>query len=101
MMSVEKKIIKGLKELAERLECGEEIEATRIERYSTPDGPMHIRKKVILKKRENIKEVFVLLADGDGTMRSDNSPIGVAVTTEEEANMSRKVVSDILIPIKK
>lgn len=32
-----------------------------------------------------MKEVFVLLADGDGTMRSHDEPFGVAVTTEEEA----------------
>lgn len=30
-------------------------------------------------------EVFVLLADGDGTTRSSDNPFGVAVTTEEEA----------------
>lgn len=29
--------------------------------------------------------VYVLLADGDGTMRSIDEPWGVAVTTEEEA----------------
>ena len=32
-----------------------------------------------------MKEVFVLLADGDGTMNSSDTPWGVAVTTEEEA----------------
>ena len=32
-----------------------------------------------------MKEIYVLLADGDGTMRSGNEPFGVAVTTEEEA----------------
>jgi len=32
-----------------------------------------------------MKEVFVLLADGDGTMHSGNDPFGVAVTTEDEA----------------
>lgn len=30
-------------------------------------------------------EIFVLMADTDGTLRSSDSPIGVAVTTEEEA----------------
>jgi hypothetical protein len=29
--------------------------------------------------------VFVLLADTDGTLRSDAEPIGIAVTSEEEA----------------
>jgi hypothetical protein len=32
-----------------------------------------------------MKEVYVLLADGDGTMRSTEEPFGVAVTTEAEA----------------
>lgn len=32
-----------------------------------------------------MKEVYVLLADSDGTMRSYDEPFGVAVTTEEEA----------------
>jgi hypothetical protein len=29
--------------------------------------------------------VYVLLADGDGTMKSSNEPFGVAVTSEDEA----------------
>ena len=32
-----------------------------------------------------MKEFFVLLADGDGTMCSSDEPFGVAVTTEDEA----------------
>ena len=32
-----------------------------------------------------MQEVYVLLADGDGTMRSNDTPFGVAVTTEDEA----------------
>lgn len=32
-----------------------------------------------------MKEVYVLLADSDGTMRSNDEPIGVAVTSKEEA----------------
>jgi hypothetical protein len=32
-----------------------------------------------------MKEVYVLKADGDGTMRSIDESFGVAVTTEEEA----------------
>ena len=31
------------------------------------------------------KYVYVLLSDGDGTMRSSDTPFGVAVTTEAEA----------------
>ena len=30
-------------------------------------------------------EVYVLKADGDGTLRSIDEPFGIAVTTEEEA----------------
>ena len=33
----------------------------------------------------SIKEIFVLLSDGDGTMRSIDEPWGAAVTTEAEA----------------
>lgn len=32
-----------------------------------------------------MKEIFILMADGDGTMRSRDIPLGVAVETEEEA----------------
>lgn len=31
------------------------------------------------------KKVYILLADGDGTMRSIDTPFGVAVTSREEA----------------
>ncbi len=33
----------------------------------------------------NQQKVYVLLADGDGTLHSDCTPFGVAVATEEEA----------------
>ena len=33
-----------------------------------------------------MKEIYVLLADGDGTMRSIDEPWGAAVKTEKEAN---------------
>lgn len=38
-----------------------------------------------------INKVYVLLADTDGTMRSQDEPFGVAVTSENEA---KKFVSD-------
>jgi hypothetical protein len=41
--------------------------------------------KTFEKGWERMKEVFVLLSDGDGTMRSRDEPFGVAVTSEEEA----------------
>ena len=31
------------------------------------------------------KEIYILLADGDGTTRSIDTPFGVAVTSEEDA----------------
>lgn len=33
-----------------------------------------------------MKEVYVLLADGDGTMRSQDEPFGVAVSSKAEAD---------------
>lgn len=39
----------------------------------------------VAKKLE--KEIFVLMADRDGTMRSTNEPFGVAVKTKEEADL--------------
>lgn len=43
-------------------------------------------KENIEIRPKNMKEVYVLLADGDGTtMRSIDTPFGVAVTTEVEA----------------
>lgn len=34
-----------------------------------------------------MKEVYVLLADGDGTMRSQDEPFGVAVSSKEQADL--------------
>ena len=42
-------------------------------------------EEIINEIKRQLKEVFVLLADGDGTMRSIDQPFGVAVTTEAEA----------------
>lgn len=47
-MSVGKQIIKGMKEFLKKLKSGEPIEATRVERHETPDGPMHVQEKVLL-----------------------------------------------------
>lgn len=35
---------------------------------------------------KNYTEVYVLMADSDGTMRSRDIPFGVAVTSKEEAD---------------
>lgn len=47
-MSVEKKIIAALEEFTAKLEAGIPIEATRIRRIETPDGPAHVREHVVL-----------------------------------------------------
>jgi hypothetical protein len=44
-----------------------------------------LRGKTRGRRSESMKEVFVLLSDGDGTMRSVDEPFGVAVSTEAEA----------------
>jgi len=41
--------------------------------------------KASVVTKETIDTIYVLLADGDGTMRSIDTPFGVAVTTEKEA----------------
>lgn len=55
----EKKIINSLSELAGKLERGEEIEMTRVERVSTPDGPLHVRKKVRMNENKEAKRCIV------------------------------------------
>jgi hypothetical protein len=45
-MSVERDLLKALKSFACKLERGEEIEMTRVQRVKTPDGPLHLRKIV-------------------------------------------------------
>ena len=40
---------------------------------------------LVLDEPETFEEIFVLLTDGDGTIRSIEEPFGVAVTTEKEA----------------
>lgn len=44
------------------------------------------KEKYMTSENNMIKnEVFILLADVDGTLRSRDTPIGVAVNSEEEA----------------
>jgi hypothetical protein len=50
--------------------------------------PASACKRWRFRRREakpKVKEIYVLLADGDGTTRSSDTPFGVAVTTEKEA----------------
>lgn len=44
----------------------------------------HLSKSV---SNSTYKVIYVLLADGDGTLRSKNEPFGVAVETKEEAEL--------------
>lgn len=48
MSRIGKRLIKGLKTLLQKLQSGESVEATQVEKVETPDGQMHIRRKVIL-----------------------------------------------------
>lgn len=40
------KTIERLRRLTERLESGEPVPATEVERHETPDGPMHVRTQI-------------------------------------------------------
>jgi hypothetical protein len=44
-------LIERLKHLLDDLKSGEPIGVTEVQRIDTPDGPMHIRKKVIYHER--------------------------------------------------
>jgi hypothetical protein len=50
--SIARDLADGLREFADRLKAGEPIEATRVTRYDTPDGPMHVREKVMLEAKD-------------------------------------------------
>jgi hypothetical protein len=47
-MSVAEDITDGLRWFLEKLRNNEPIEATRVERFATPDGPMHVHTKMKL-----------------------------------------------------
>ena len=48
MSEIGKILIEGLEDLLQKLQSGEPVEGTQVERVETPDGPMHIRKNVML-----------------------------------------------------
>lgn len=50
--SVAKDILAGLQQFSEDLKSGKPIPATRIQRVETPDGPMHLRKRIYLHGRK-------------------------------------------------
>lgn len=55
MGDIASEIVSGLSEFAKRLESGEPVDAVQVERFNTPDGPMHIRKEVVIEclRRDN------------------------------------------------
>lgn len=44
-----KKILERLRDFTKKLERGEPIETTEVRRIQTPDGPMHVRTKKVLR----------------------------------------------------
>ena len=42
------RMLLDLQGFADKLKSGEPIHATRVERFDTPDGPMHVRTPVVL-----------------------------------------------------
>jgi hypothetical protein len=51
MSEIGKLLIEGLEDLLQKLRSGEPIKGTQVERVETPDGPMHIRRKVMFNGR--------------------------------------------------
>ena len=41
-----KDMIRDLKRFIQKLESNKPIKAVRVERHDTPDGPLHVRRKV-------------------------------------------------------
>lgn len=52
-LTVGQRIRRGLKQLATDLEAGVPVEATDVRRIETPDGPMHVRRHVIIDNQRN------------------------------------------------
>lgn len=46
VMTLGQRITASLEEFTQKLQSGEPIEAVRVKRFDTPDGPMHVREKV-------------------------------------------------------
>lgn len=44
------RVAQRLKEFADNLEAGVPIEATQVQRFETPDGPMHVMARKILNQ---------------------------------------------------
>lgn len=56
MGDIGKKILEGLEDFAKKLENGDPIEITQVERVETPDGPMHLRRKTTLRGNDGISD---------------------------------------------
>lgn len=48
-------MVHGLEDLAEKLAAGEDIDAIRVQRVDTPDGPMYLRTKIIITTESAMK----------------------------------------------
>lgn len=46
---IAERTVERLRQFTERLKSGEPIQATRVTRFDTPDGPMHSRERVVLR----------------------------------------------------
>jgi hypothetical protein len=52
------RIVSAMQELVNKLEAGDEIEMTEVRRVHTPDGPMHLRRKVRMNEK-NVQRCIV------------------------------------------
>lgn len=59
-MSRWKEVIADMENLVNKMRNGEEIEATEVRRVETPDGPMHLRRKVRMNEDKSIKRCLVV-----------------------------------------
>ena len=58
MSELGKRLIESLRDFAEKLERGDEIECTDVSRVATPDGPMHLRR-IVRMNEKNVKRCIV------------------------------------------
>lgn len=56
MSEIGKVLLEGLDELLQKLRNDERIEATEVRRIETPDGPVYLRRKVILGEEGSKEE---------------------------------------------
>jgi len=48
MKTIGQQLVESLEDFLHRLESGEPIECTQVQRFGTPDGPMHIQTRKVL-----------------------------------------------------